>query len=248
MSFFGATSALNADASIERSGASENGPTAVERQRSHDQENSPLAQAENMEKSKAHHETTVLEDGEKSASDGGEKATEAEKEEARREDEVHVLARRLTEHSHYSEAENNPLEAGEESKLNPASPHFNAKAWAKSLMHLQLQDPENNPIRTSGVAFRGLNVHGFGAETDYQQTVSSIWLQAATAVRRLLGAKQRRVEILTDFEGIVRAGEMLVVLGPPGSGCTTFLKTISGETFGFTVDKDSYLNYQGMSR
>jgi len=40
---------------------------------------------------------------------------------------------------------------------------------------------------------------------------------------------------------------MLVVLGPPGSGCTTFLKTISGETHGFVVDESSYMTYQGIS-
>lgn len=32
------------------------------------------------------------------------------------------------------------------------------------------------------------------------------------------------------------------------SGCSTFLKTISGETDGFCVGQDSTLNYQGISR
>jgi ABC-type multidrug transport system permease subunit/ABC-type multidrug transport system ATPase subunit len=40
---------------------------------------------------------------------------------------------------------------------------------------------------------------------------------------------------------------MLVVLGPPGSGCSTFLKTITGETHGFFVDQNSHINYQGVS-
>jgi len=31
------------------------------------------------------------------------------------------------------------------------------------------------------------------------------------------------------------------------SGCSTFLKTISGETHGFYVDEGSHLNYQGIS-
>ena len=31
------------------------------------------------------------------------------------------------------------------------------------------------------------------------------------------------------------------------SGCSTLLKTIAGETYGFKVDPDSYLNYQGVS-
>ena len=38
---------------------------------------------------------------------------------------------------------------------------------------------------------------------------------------------------------------MLVVLGPPGSGCSTLLKTLAGETHGFKVQGE--LNYQGIS-
>jgi len=32
------------------------------------------------------------------------------------------------------------------------------------------------------------------------------------------------------------------------SGCSSFLKTISGETDGFHIGKDSYLNYQGIPK
>lgn len=32
------------------------------------------------------------------------------------------------------------------------------------------------------------------------------------------------------------------------SGCSTLLKTIAGETHGFQVSSESYLNYQGVSR
>lgn len=33
--------------------------------------------------------------------------------------------------------------------------------------------------------------------------------------------------LLKDFSGTIAAGEMLLVIGKPGSGCTTFLKAIS---------------------
>lgn len=36
--------------------------------------------------------------------------------------------------------------------------------------------------------------------------------------------------ILNDFSGIVRRGEMLLVLGRPGSGCSTFLRTIANRS------------------
>jgi ABC-type multidrug transport system ATPase subunit len=32
------------------------------------------------------------------------------------------------------------------------------------------------------------------------------------------------------------------------SGCSTFLRTIAGETNGFHLGKNSYLNYQGISK
>lgn len=167
------------------------------------------------------------------------------REEARRMSDVQGLAREMTRKSTFSEADLNPLEAGPDSKLNPNSPNFSAKSWARSLLHLREQDSANNPARTSGIAFRNLNVYGFGTATDYQKTVGNIFLKTVGVARKLMGVGQRRIDILHNLEGVVHAGEMLVVLGPPGSGCTTFLKTISGETYGFNVDKDSYLNYQG---
>ena len=33
--------------------------------------------------------------------------------------------------------------------------------------------------------------------------------------------------LLKDFSGSITAGEMLLVIGKPGSGCTTFLKALS---------------------
>jgi ATP-binding cassette subfamily G (WHITE) protein 2 (SNQ2) len=39
--------------------------------------------------------------------------------------------------------------------------------------------------------------------------------------------------LINDFTGVVRDGEMLLVLGRPGSGCSTFLKAISNKRNGF---------------
>lgn len=33
---------------------------------------------------------------------------------------------------------------------------------------------------------------------------------------------KRKIDILQDFEGLVESGEMLIVLGPPGSGVLYF--------------------------
>jgi ATP-binding cassette subfamily G (WHITE) protein 2 (PDR) len=172
----------------------------------------------------------------------------ADEEDQRREAEVVALARKLTKQSSfYSEnGDVNPFQAPEDSRLNPHSEHFSARAWAKSCLNFHLKDPEAHPLRTSGIAYRNLNVFGFGAATDYQKSVGNVLLEAVGIVRSVLGiGQQHRIDILRDFEGVVHAGELLVVLGPPGSGCSTLLKTISGETHGLNIDSNSYMNYQG---
>ena len=134
--------------------------------------------------------------------------------------EVHRLARTLTEKTMYSTTlmgEAGPFNAAEDSQLNPKSPNFSSRAWAKSLLQLQSRDPERYPERTAGMAFRNLNVNGFGKGTDYQKTVGNGFLGAFGALRHLVGlGTPRKIQILQDFEGIVESGEMLVVLGPPG--------------------------------
>lgn len=110
-----------------------------------------------------------------------------------------------------------------------------------------MEDEKAGPTRTAGVSFKGLNVHGFGSDTDYQKSVGNVWLEGPGLFKRLKGDKGRKINILQSLDGLVEAGEMLVVLGPPGSGCSTFLKTITGETHGFYVDQESHINYQGVS-
>jgi ATP-binding cassette subfamily G (WHITE) protein 2 (PDR) len=163
----------------------------------------------------------------------------------RREDEVQRLARRLTTQSHASAYHQNPFSAQQNSPLDPNGDSFNARAWTKAMMNLQLSDENAAPPRTAGIAFRNLNVHGFGADTDYQKSVGNVWLEGPALFKKIKGDKGRKINILRNCDGLVEAGEMLVVLGPPGSGCSTFLKTITGETHGFHVDPTSTLNYQG---
>lgn len=165
----------------------------------------------------------------------------------RRESLVHELARRYTTQSNATGAAgHNPyLDAAEDSPINPHSSHFNARAWAKSIV--RMADREGTDFRTAGVCFQNLNVHGFGAATDYQKDVGNVWLEGLGWARKAMGVGQRKIDILRNFDGVVQKGEMLVVLGPPGSGCSTFLKTIAGETSGIYIDDKSYFNYQGVT-
>lgn len=130
------------------------------------------------------------------------------------------LARRLTRQStRYSistNAENPFLGTKEDSSLNPSSPNFNAKNWMKNLLAITSRDPERYPQRTAGVSFKNLSVHGFGSPTDYQKDVFNAVLEIGTLFRYLMGTGKQKIQILREFDGLVKSGEMLVVLGRPG--------------------------------
>lgn len=49
-----------------------------------------------------------------------------------------------------------------------------------------------------------------------------------------IGKKGTEVDILRNFKGVVKPAEMVLVLGKPGSGCTSFLKVISNQRLGYT--------------
>jgi hypothetical protein len=113
----------------------------------------------------------------------------------------------------------NPFQANNtDPQLDPISDKFSAKAWVKSMLTLQSRDPERYPLRTAGVSFTNLNVHGYGSPTDYQKTVGNIWFHYLGRFKRFIGVgkKLTKIRILRDFEGLVKPGEMLVVLGRPG--------------------------------
>ncbi|EED13444.1 ABC transporter, putative [Talaromyces stipitatus ATCC 10500] len=164
---------------------------------------------------------------------------------------VGELARQLTRQSTRFSAKGGSLQNpfltdDPESTINPHSPNFRARDWIKMFLEMRHQDPERYPEKHAGISFRNLNVHGFGSPTDYQKDVLNMLLEVGTLVRWAFGVKMHKVQILRDFEGLVKSGEMLVVLGRPGSGCSTLLKTIAGEMNGINMSEDAVVNYQGV--
>ncbi|KAF6805269.1 ABC-2 type transporter [Colletotrichum sojae] len=163
---------------------------------------------------------------------------------------VQELAREYTRQSAVNIDGNNHALFGSDDPESPLNPHgskFNARKWAKTLANVT--NEHGSGYRTAGFCFQDLNVFGYGKETDYQKDVGNVWLELPSLTRKLTSKTggQRRIDILRDFNGVVEAGEMLVVLGPPGSGCSTFLKTVAGETNGIYTDERAYFNYQGIS-
>ncbi|KAI1094457.1 P-loop containing nucleoside triphosphate hydrolase protein [Rostrohypoxylon terebratum] len=110
------------------------------------------------------------------------------------------------------------------------------------------EQPVHAPSNVMSVAFQNLSVHAFRRQTDYQRTVSNFfnaWL--TICVNWVMRKPKLRVDILHDFDSLIASGEMLLVLGNPGSGCTTLLKSLAGQTHDLCVNPQSILNYQGLS-
>lgn len=92
----------------------------------------------------------------------------------------------------------------------------------------------------SGVIFRDLTVRGVGLGARLQPTVGDVFLGLPRLLRKLFtkGPRAARAkpsvrELISSFDGCVRPGELLLVLGRPGSGCTTFLKAFCNQRSGF---------------
>ncbi|RAL67265.1 hypothetical protein DID88_008029 [Monilinia fructigena] len=79
------------------------------------------------------------------------------------------------------------------------------------------------------------------------KNVGNIVFEIGAFARWLVGSGKQKVQILKGFDCLIEHGEMLLLLGRPGSGVSTLLKTISGDTHGLFIDPDSTINYQGVS-
>lgn len=158
------------------------------------------------------------------------------------------VAKRLSTSSASKNGQPHILNPTPGSNLDPSSPAFDARTWVKEFNRLLESDPESASPRSLGVAFKQLGVFAYGTAAEFQKTTGNVLIEAATYLGTWLCGYRHseRVDILRNFEGVVENGEMLLVLGPPGSGCSTLLKSLAGETANLNVTPESYINFRGM--
>ena len=137
-------------------------------------------------------------------------------------DEVIQLARQIS-----SSADGHIFNYEKGSILDPFHENFDSRLWISKFANLE--DWASGTDRRSGISFKDMTVFGYGTDAgkvlvkgirlmiDYQKTVANIPLSWVSAARTLIqGGRKRRVNILNSVDGVLEAGEMLVVLGPPG--------------------------------
>jgi ABC-type multidrug transport system ATPase subunit len=126
-------------------------------------------------------------------------------------------------------------------RVDPSSDQFDLGKFL-NMFRTQLEG-EGIEMKKVSVVYKNLNVFGSGKALQLQSTVSDLFM-APFRAREFLGKSERK-QILHNFDGIIRAGELCVVLGRPGSGCSTLLKSLTGELQGLETDQ-SVIHYNGI--
>ncbi|KAK4939048.1 ATP-binding cassette transporter snq2 [Elasticomyces elasticus] len=90
-----------------------------------------------------------------------------------------------------------------------------------------------------GVIWDNLTVRGIGGVKNFVKVFPQSFVDFFNVPGTIMsilgyGKKGREFNILNGFHGVAKPGEMVLVLGRPGSGCTTFLKVIANQRFGYT--------------
>ena len=115
---------------------------------------------------------------------------------------------------------------------------------------------DGHSAKRIGVIYKNLTVKGIGATATFVKTLPDAILgtfgpDLYHLLSRFLpflsfGQSGPMRTLINDFTGVVRDGEMLLVLGRPGAGCSTFLKALANDRKHYAqVDGD--VTYGGIS-
>ena len=130
------------------------------------------------------------------------------------------------------------LEAGDAEKMAQREEEFELGPFIKE-GHFEKRTEQGESAKKVGVVFKDLTVKGVESSAASAKNLldavlgtfgPDLYRLVCRFVPPLSFNQHQRLRTLTnDFSGIVRDGEMMLVLGRPGSGCTTFLKAIANK-------------------
>jgi ATP-binding cassette subfamily G (WHITE) protein 2 (SNQ2) len=106
---------------------------------------------------------------------------------------------------------------------------------------------EEEKTRHVGLVWKSLTVKGAGLGASVQETLSTPFVNLKTLFTKGPKALKHKPPVRTlidNFTGCLRPGEMCLVLGRPGSGCSTFLKVLANQRSGYE-DVEGDVTYGG---
>lgn len=131
-------------------------------------------------------------------------------------------------------------------ELDPASPKFDLYKWIRYAM--RAVDQDGIKMARAGVTMKDVTIRGTGSALNLQKNVGSVLMAPLRFSENFSFGKKSSKSIIRNFDVLMKSGEMLIVLGRPGSGCSTLLKTMTGEMHGLQVDEQSTVHYNGITQ
>lgn len=114
------------------------------------------------------------------------------------------------------------IDIDKDPRLDPYSHGFDPRSWMKALLGSQAAENVDSGPRIASVAFRNLQVYANSTGVEQQRTVGNLPVQMFSMVRDLFRRSKPNIKVLHDFDGVVKDGEMLLVLGRSGRQVTDF--------------------------
>lgn len=146
-------------------------------------------------------------------------------------------------------SDNDPNLEGYSEELDPNSDMFNSVKWVQNMANTTNSDPDYYKPYSLGCCWQNLSAAGESADVAYQTTIANLPEKIIKYGIRHMRPKRSSdtFQILKPMDGCLKPGELMVVLGRPGSGCTTFLKSISTNTHGFNLSPETEISYSGLT-
>ena len=111
--------------------------------------------------------------------------------------------------------------------------------------YLEQRTAEGGSAKKVGVIYKNLTVKGAGSKATFVRTLpEAIFGTFGPDLYKFIcrfipalsfGGKGEVRDLIKDFTGVIRDGEMMLVLGKPGSGCSTFLKAVANHRSTFAA-------------
>eukprot|EP01117_Protostelium_nocturnum_P003933 TRINITY_DN151_c0_g1_i2.p1 TRINITY_DN151_c0_g1~~TRINITY_DN151_c0_g1_i2.p1 ORF type:complete len:1405 (-),score=390.15 TRINITY_DN151_c0_g1_i2:123-4337(-) len=139
---------------------------------------------------------------------------------------------------HTNKELNNDLKKEEEIDIEK-NENFDLRAYFENSVRNSLHNGSN--LKKMGVSINNLTVVGEGAQASTIQDLTSpiVWFASLlNPVRWFKKSQDCTFDILHDVNGFVKEGEMMLVLGRPGSGCSSLLRVIANQ-------RSSYIEVKG---
>ncbi|CAH2351739.1 protein Snq2p [[Candida] railenensis] len=139
-------------------------------------------------------------------------------------------------------------------ELSKRNPEFNINPEDFDLQNIlslftSLAHKQGIHLRQSGITFSNVEVKG--VDESFSVAVTALdMLKGPVGAIQAARAKKRTPDriILKDISGYAKPGEMVLVLGRPGAGCSSLLKTLGGTDIDLFKSVSGDIRYDGLTQ